>query len=267
MKKYFLVLIMIFVLSLGLLGAGLALACQPIPSLSFENAVKAADLIVIGQQIKEGPSRPTGWPYGGGPSWIDFKIEEVLKGEIIQNTIRLSTNEVCGCGLWSTSGPGKFMYFLDYSEESKAYKVVSDFSHKGGQWGDGVSGDGPHRPFEIKNNSFDYEDKEGEKWVVKNTTIDDFVKKYNLKREQINYCQKDSDCYPNGHNPKDSVCGGPFYKCRENKCVEGSIEKVDPPTCCLKNSDCGKDVCVDNKCVKQSFWQKIISWFQRVFKK
>lgn len=257
MKKLLFLIIVTF-----LMMAFQANACQPISSLSFENAVKAADLIVIGQEIKEGPSQPTEWPYGGGPSWIDFKVTEVLKGQIQNNPIRLSTNGPCGYGLQSPGSDGMFLYFLDYLKEQQAYTVVSGY-HDGGEWEDGFGGDGPHRPFEIKNDAFSYEDKEGQKWVNKNITIDDFVKKYNLNRKKIE-CVKEGEEYNlNPPIPSNDMCCEGLVRIESGtdaayctKCGDGICKKPEAKYNCPK--DCA---------IKESFWLKINNWFKMLFSK
>ncbi len=75
-------------------------ACEPCAKiLSFEESVREADLIVIGQKISEGPRSDFGEGYGG-PDWIEVKIGQVLKGEVSVEKIKVNSwDAMCDYGI------------------------------------------------------------------------------------------------------------------------------------------------------------------------
>ena len=46
--------------------------------------------------------------------------------------------------------------------------------------------------------------------------------------------------------------------CGESKTWDGSVDKADYIQCLNK--------CIDGECIKEGFWQKIVSWFKGVFR-
>ena len=72
-----------------------ARACEPcVEFLNLEDTAAAADLIVVGRLVREGPST------GSGPDWIEIEILEVWKGETSQNVIRVNSwDGMCAYGI------------------------------------------------------------------------------------------------------------------------------------------------------------------------
>lgn len=72
-----------------------ARACEPcVEFLNLEDTTAAADLIVVGRLVREGPST------GTGPDWIEIEILEVWKGEAPQSVIRLNSwDGMCAYGI------------------------------------------------------------------------------------------------------------------------------------------------------------------------
>lgn len=115
--------IVIVSLFLIICGYQLVCACESIERMDFKEAVELADLIVVGQEINEGPLQPEEFPYVGGPAWIDVKVEEVLKGRASNDVIRIITNEACGYGLTSIGKEARGIFLLSNDEE-QGYTVV-----------------------------------------------------------------------------------------------------------------------------------------------
>jgi hypothetical protein len=93
MKKWFFLAI---TLLLGLmLVTTVARACEPcMEFLSLEDTTAAADLIVVGRLVREGPST------GNGPDWIEIEILEIWKGEASHSVIRVNSwNGMCAYGI------------------------------------------------------------------------------------------------------------------------------------------------------------------------
>lgn len=62
-------------------------ACEPCMEVAtFDEAVEAADLIIVGQKVADGPST------GDGPDWITVQVIDVLKGEVpAEHRIRVNS--------------------------------------------------------------------------------------------------------------------------------------------------------------------------------
>ena len=75
-------------------------ACEPCAKdLTFEETVKQADLIIIGEKIAEGPGTDTDQS-PGGPDWITVKIIQTLKGNSDKNEINVNSWEsMCDYGI------------------------------------------------------------------------------------------------------------------------------------------------------------------------
>lgn len=75
-------------------------ACQPCAKiLSFEESVKEADLIIIGQKISKGPRSDFGDGYGG-PEWIEVEIKQVLRGKMSAARIKVNSwDAMCPYGI------------------------------------------------------------------------------------------------------------------------------------------------------------------------
>jgi hypothetical protein len=72
-----------------------ARACEPcVEILDLEQTTAAAELIVIGRLVREGPST------GSGPDWLDIEILEVWKGALDQDRIRVNSwDGMCAYGV------------------------------------------------------------------------------------------------------------------------------------------------------------------------
>jgi hypothetical protein len=176
MKKWLIFLLALVFLVLA--ENSFVFACSPVSLLGLKDTIQEGDLIVVGIEIGEGPSNPSGFPYGGGPSWIDVRVTEVLKGNISNNPIRIETNEACGYGLGSIGKDKKAIFFLDLKEDNLYGVVWSNNYTKGikGYW-----------PMPIENETVYYDFLSGNQ-----TTLDNLVREYNLTREQTE-C-RDNQC-------------------------------------------------------------------------
>ncbi|MGD8821561.1 MAG: hypothetical protein PVG63_00535 [Anaerolineales bacterium] len=72
-----------------------ARACEPcVEILDLEQTTTAADVIVIGRLVREGPST------GFGPDWLEIEILEVWKGELEQARIQVNSwDGMCAYGV------------------------------------------------------------------------------------------------------------------------------------------------------------------------
>ncbi|MBL7058908.1 hypothetical protein ISS08_00435 [Candidatus Pacearchaeota archaeon] len=106
-------------------------------------------------------------------------------------------------------------------------------------------------------------------------TIDDFSPNYSYKI----YYETDGKIQPNiaEKQTKDNSCIGCFI---DNKCYpfnhrksgefcsinEGEfISQLEADSTCENNFECLSNICIDNKCVDTSIWNKFISWFRNLF--
>lgn len=114
MKKIILLSTALFLLSFS--GAR---ACEPVEPLGLENTVKYADLIFVGQSIKEGPRGEREFPFSGGPEWVDIRVGDSIKGDLENGQIiRVSTNSPCGYGFSVPFLKTDSLMFLDRQEHS-----------------------------------------------------------------------------------------------------------------------------------------------------
>jgi hypothetical protein len=72
-----------------------ARACEPcVEILDLEQTTAAAELIVIGSLVREGPST------GSGPDWLEIEVLEVWKGGLDQGRIRVNSwDGMCAYGI------------------------------------------------------------------------------------------------------------------------------------------------------------------------
>ena len=95
-----------------------ARACEPcMESLNLEDTTAAADLIVIGRLVREGPST------GNGPDWIEIEILEVWKGQAPQSEIRANSwNGMCAYGIIL---PDREPYLIFLESKGEFYDAVN----------------------------------------------------------------------------------------------------------------------------------------------
>lgn len=116
MRKWLFVIVT-FILGF-LMATTLAQACEPcMEFLNLEDTTAAADLIVVGQLVREGPST------GTGPDWIDIEIIEVWKGEAPQSVIRVNSwDGMCAYGI-ILQNRDSYLIFLE--AEGENYDAVN----------------------------------------------------------------------------------------------------------------------------------------------
>ena len=90
-----------YALFLFVFTASVGNACEPCAKiLNFEESVKEADLIIIGQKVSEGPRSDFRGEGYGGPDWIEVKIMQVLKGERPAERIKVNSwDAMCDYGI------------------------------------------------------------------------------------------------------------------------------------------------------------------------
>ncbi len=100
----------------ALLAVQIVYACEPCPEvLTFEESVAAADVIIIGERVGNGPST------GDGPDWITVKVYEVLKGSVPDDRIQVNSwNGMCPYGIVVEDG----LYVMILGEYSEGYDAV-----------------------------------------------------------------------------------------------------------------------------------------------
>jgi len=76
-------------------------ACKPCAKdLIFEEAVKQADLIIVGRKIAEGPRTDTPELLYGGPDWITVQITQTIKGNPEKTEILVNSwDAMCNYGI------------------------------------------------------------------------------------------------------------------------------------------------------------------------
>lgn len=70
-----------------------------------------------------------------------------------------------------------------------------------------------------------------------------------------NGCLVNDKCLPYGYRKSGDFCS------TDNK----MIIQQDAETACENNFQCGSNLCIDSSCVSASTWQKIMTWFSRLF--
>jgi len=68
-------------------------------------------------------------------------------------------------------------------------------------------------------------------------------------------CFKSNTCYPLGYRKSGEYCS-------ESKAF---IPQLDAEASCDNNFECSSNVCISGECISESFIQKIINWFKRLF--
>jgi len=136
-------------------------ACEPCAKiLNFEESVKEADLIIIGEKISEGSRSDFGEGYGG-PDWIEVKIKQILKGEIEAERIKVNSwDAMCSYGILVESDKSYVMFLKrrDVTHEDYRFDAVN--------YGCGV------KTYAVENNLINID---GE-----NISVDDFMKRLNF---------------------------------------------------------------------------------------
>jgi hypothetical protein len=104
---------LMMVLAAALLAVIDARACEPCQSIAtFDEAADAAQLIIVGQVVAEGPST------GSGPDWITVQVIDVLKGDPPDTRIRVNSwDGMCGYGVVLAKGEQAVMLLTDGGEQ------------------------------------------------------------------------------------------------------------------------------------------------------
>jgi hypothetical protein len=104
---------LIMVLAAALLIALDAHACEPCQNIAtFDEAAEAAQLIIVGQVVAEGPST------GSGPDWITVQVIDVLKGTPPDTQIRVNSwDGMCGYGIILNRGEQAVMLLTDGGDQ------------------------------------------------------------------------------------------------------------------------------------------------------
>ena len=68
-------------------------------------------------------------------------------------------------------------------------------------------------------------------------------------------CPSDGKCYPFGYRKSEKFCSdaGSF------------VEQLKGDAICENNFECSSNLCVDNQCVSQGLFKKIMNWFSKLF--
>jgi hypothetical protein len=104
---------LIMVLAAALLIVLDAHACEPCQNIAtFDEAADAAQLIIVGQVVAEGPST------GSGPDWITVQVIDVLKGTPPETRIRVNSwDGMCGYGIMVDRGDQAVMLLTDGGDQ------------------------------------------------------------------------------------------------------------------------------------------------------
>lgn len=107
--------------ALSVLGAGVALACQPCQNyVSFEDTVARAQLVVIGTAMKEAVHEYD----GENDDFMVLRVDGVLKGEKVSGDIRVqSWSGMCPYGLFMKNGTQAVVYL---SPMDDAWQIVGN---------------------------------------------------------------------------------------------------------------------------------------------
>ena len=163
MKK---TLIFLFALTLVVIITQPAQACEPcLEVLTLEETAAAADLIIIGKKVGEGPRTDDGEGWGG-PEWIEVQVIEVLKGKVDQTTIKVNSwYGMCAYGI-IIQDKREYLIFLhkpDSPQDETQYAPV--------EWGCAVT----RYPIEDSIVIKEYEDDQ--------IPLDDLLTQLGLKRQ------------------------------------------------------------------------------------
>ena len=69
-------------------------------------------------------------------------------------------------------------------------------------------------------------------------------------------CALDKKCYPYGFRKDGNFCSDKD---------SNFINQNKPEVSCENSFECDSNLCIDNKCVSGSLWQKIMNWFSKLF--
>jgi hypothetical protein len=69
-------------------------------------------------------------------------------------------------------------------------------------------------------------------------------------------CSLDNKCYPYGFRIDKTYC---------DATSTNFINQSMPNSVCNNNFECDSNLCINNKCVSGSLWDKIMRWFSRLF--
>jgi len=102
-------------------------ACEPcLETLNLDETVGRADLIIVGQKIKDGPpSGPEGDVIDYGPDWIEVKILEILKGETSEEIIKVNSwSAMCSYGI--VIDDRDYVMFLEYRSVKESSPLLDE---------------------------------------------------------------------------------------------------------------------------------------------
>ncbi|MBZ0166825.1 MAG: hypothetical protein K8I00_08455 [Candidatus Omnitrophica bacterium] len=90
-------------------------ACEPCAQrLDWQQTARDADLIVLGRKLDDGPADS-----GGGPDWIDLKVDDELHGTALSVVVRVNSwDGMCPYGIDIPNGE-PHLIFLKSSNLSK----------------------------------------------------------------------------------------------------------------------------------------------------
>jgi hypothetical protein len=139
-----------------------AFACEPCSnSLSFDETLSKADLIIIGQKVAEGPRSDFGEGYGGS-DWIEVKVIEILKGSIPNKEIKINSwDAMCPYGIVVDDNRNYLMLLQKKATPGEDYQY------------DSVDSGCAERSYLVENNQIDLD---GQK-----TSLEDLASKYGLQ--------------------------------------------------------------------------------------
>ena len=78
----------------------------------------------------------------------------------------------------------------------------------------------------------------------------------NMTKEACQGCVLEDKCYPFGYRKAGNFCSDTNNQ---------FIEQKQGDSNCENNFECSSNVCVSGKCLSESFLQKILNWFKRLF--
>jgi hypothetical protein len=76
------------------------------------------------------------------------------------------------------------------------------------------------------------------------------------KKELCIGCIKENKCFPVGYRTSNEYCSGE---------QETFLTQTSDDASCNNNFECDSNLCIDDKCVSSGLWQKIMSWFSKLF--
>jgi hypothetical protein len=93
-------------------------ACEPcFKTLSLEETIQQADLIIVGEKTANGPSVGMDH-YPDASDWIEIRIFDILKGQEEEEYIRVNSwNGMCGYGI--VIAEGKYVIFLEQRKDDR----------------------------------------------------------------------------------------------------------------------------------------------------